>query len=146
MPLSEEDIKTEIERLYFKDCIIEKNQLDFAVSDKKGHALYWAESKKGFYDKWLMLAQLFLTIKPRIDKAELPPIFIGCFDTQNITFIEFHHAQEVFQTNDFNWKERPSAVSPKTAAKVKRILDGKEITFRWREDKPVIKEFLKQKK
>ena len=36
-------------------------------------------------------------------------------------------------------------ISPKTAAKVKRILDGKEITFRWREDKPVIKEFLKQK-
>lgn len=145
MPLSEEDIKTEIERLYFKDCIIEKNQLDFAVSDKKGHALYWAESKKGFYDKWLMLAQLFLTIKPRIDKAELPPIFIGCFDTQNITFIEFHHAQEVFQTNDFNWNERPSAVSPKTAAKVKRILDGKEITFRWREDKSAVREFLKQK-
>ena len=145
MPLSEEDIKTEIERLYFKDCVIEKNRLDFAVSDKKGHAFYWAESKKGIYDKWLMLAQLFLTIKPRIDKAELPPIFIGCFDEQDITFIEFHHAQEVFQTNDFNWNERPSAVSLKTAAKVKCILEGKEITFRWREDKSAIKEFLKQK-
>lgn len=140
---SEEDVKTQIERLFFKDCIIEKNRLDFTVSDKKGHALYWAESKKGFYDKWLMLAQLFLTIKPRIDKAELPPIFIGCFDSQDITFVEFHHAQEVFQTNDFNWNERPSAVSPKTAAKVKRILDGKEITFRWLDDKDAVKEFIK---
>lgn len=140
---SEEDVKTQIERLFFKDCIIEKNRLDFAVSDKKGHALYWAESKKGFYDKWLMLAQLFLTIKPRIDKADLPPIFIGCFDSQDITFVEFHHAQEVFQTNDFNWNERPSAVSPKTATKVKRILDGKEITFRWLDDKDAVKEFIK---
>ncbi len=145
MPLSEEDIKTEIERLYFKDYIIEKNQLDFAVSDKKGHALYWAESKRNVYDKWLMLAQLFLTIKPRIDKAELPPIFIGCFDGQDITFVEFHHAQEIFQTNDFNWNERPSAVSPKTAAKVKQILDGKEVTFRWREDKSTVEEFLRKK-
>ena len=144
MPFSEEDVKTQIEHLFFKDCIIEKNRLDFAVSDKKGHALYWAESKKGLYDKWLMLAQLFLTIKPRIDKADLPPIFIGCFDSKDITFVEFHHAQEVFQTNDFNWNERPSAVSPKTAAKIKRILDGKEITFRWLEDKDAVKEFVKR--
>lgn len=144
MPFSEEDVKTQIEHLFFKDCVVEKNRLDFAVSDKKGHALYWAESKKGNYDKWLMLAQLFLTIKPRIDKAELPPIFIGCFDAQDITFVEFHHAQDVFQTNDFNWNERPSAVSPKTAAKIKRILDGKEITFRWLEDKDAVKEFVKK--
>lgn len=143
MSNSEEDIKTQIGHLYFKDCVIEKNRLDFAVSDKKGHALFWAESKKGFYDKWLMLAQLFLTIKPRIDKAELPPPFFGCFDAQEITFVESHYAQEVFQTNDFNWNERPSSVSPKTAAKVKRLLEGKEITFRWSEDKATVKEFIK---
>lgn len=141
---SEEDIKTQIEHLFFKDCVVEKNRLDFAVSDKKGHALYWAESKKGLYDKWLMLAQLFLTIKPRIDKAELPPNFIGCFDARDITFVEFHNVQDVFQTNDFNWNERPSAVSLKTAAKVKRILNGKEITFRWGEDKDAVKEFIKR--
>lgn len=140
---SELDVIDKIERLYFKDRVIEKNRLDFAVSDKKGHALYWAESKKGNYDKWLMLAQLFLTIKPRIDKEGSRPRFIGCFDEQDITFVEFHYAEEVFRTNDFNWNEKPSSVSPKTAAKVKRILDGKEITFRWSEDKATVKEFIK---
>ncbi len=144
--LSEEDIKTAITNAYFPPSLykIEKNRLDFSVCDKSGRYLYWAESKKGIFDKWIMLAQLFLTIKPRIDSAEIPPPFIGCFDEQDITFVEFHYAQEVFATNDFDWTQRPSSVSPKAAAKVKQILNEKETTFRWREDKDSIKEFIKK--
>lgn len=146
MSESELDVQTEIANLYFPKSHyrIEKNRLDFAVLNKDNSYLFWAESKKGIYDKWAMIAQLLLTIKPRIDHAEIPPPFIGCFDARDITFIEFHHAQEVFKTNDFNWKERPSSVSPKTTAKVKHILDGKEFTFRWREDKNAIQEFIKK--
>ena len=104
--LSEEDIKTEITNLYFPKAhySIEKNKVDFAVLNNDGSYLFWAESKKGIYDKWAMIAQLLLTIKPRIDNAEFPPPFIGCFDAKDITFIEFHYAQEVLTTNDFNWK------------------------------------------
>ncbi|MDR3244549.1 MAG: hypothetical protein LBT79_07345 [Elusimicrobiota bacterium] len=144
--LSEEDIKTEIANLYFLKSryTIEKNRLDFAVLEKGGNNsyIYWAESKKGIYDKWIMLAQLILTIKPRLDEGEIPPPFIGCFDEQQITFVEFRHAQEIFLTNDFNWKEKPSAVSLKTSAKVKKFLNGKEHTFNWRDEKDVIKAFI----
>ncbi len=144
--LSEEDIKTEITNLYFPKAhySIEKNKVDFAVLNNDGSYLFWAESKKGIYDKWAMIAQLLLTIKPRIDNAEFPPPFIGCFDAKDITFIEFHYAQEVLTTNDFNWNERPSSVSSKTIAKVKRILDGKELTFNWHEDKNAIQELIKK--
>ncbi|MCL2389664.1 MAG: hypothetical protein FWC85_04705, partial [Elusimicrobia bacterium] len=114
---SEEDIKTAITNSFFpkSQYVIEKNRVDFAVKDKKGVDIYWAESKKGTAaSKWTMLAQLILTIKPRFDKGEIPPLFIGCFDAQQITFVEFHNIQEVLSTNDFNWNEKPSSVSQKT--------------------------------
>ena len=88
--ISEEDIKTEIANLFFPKArfTIEKNRLDFAVRQGNQY-LYWAETKRGHGVKWIALAQLLLTIKPRIDNAEDTPSFLGCFDDKEITFVSF---------------------------------------------------------
>ena len=144
---SEEDIKTEITNAFFPKThfVIEKNRLDFVVKDRQDNDLLWAESKKGAgrVSKWAMLAQLILTIKPRLDKGEIPPTFVGCFDADEITFVEFFNIQEILATNDFNWNERPSSVSQKSIDKVQSILDGKEFTFNWRDNPTDAKEFVK---
>ncbi|MCL2338643.1 MAG: hypothetical protein FWC51_01660, partial [Proteobacteria bacterium] len=144
---SELDIQTEITNAFFPKAhfVISKNRLDFAVSDKHGNPIYWAESKKGagVVSKWAMLAQLILTIKPRLDAGEIPPAFIGCFDAREITFVEFYNIQDILTTNDFNWSERPSNPSQRSADKVKSILDGREFTFDWCENKLEALEFVK---
>ena len=144
---SEEDIKSQVRDLFFPrgKFDISQNRLDFAIADKSGNAIFWAESKKGsgVVSKWAMLAQLLLTIKPRLDTGEMPPSFIGCFDESEITFCEFFHAQDVLTTNDFNWNERPSNVSQKSADKVASILGENVYTFNWKTDAIAAKEFVK---
>lgn len=147
MKYSEEDIKTQITNAFFPKgrFVIYKNKLDFAVADKSGNPIFWAESKKGkcIISKWAMLAQLILTIKPRLDSGEMPPAFIGCFDEQEISFCEFYHVQDILTTNDFDWSERPSNVSKKSADKVASILGDNVFTFDWQNDIAAAKEFVK---
>jgi len=74
----------------------------------KNHYL-WAEAKKGVDDIPSMLTQLILTIKKTYDKGEqLPPPYIGCFDTKKFAFVPFHDILPIFKESDFNWNITPS--------------------------------------
>ena len=92
------------------------DNIDFIVTDTKlqkdgvfKHHFLWAEAKKGVQDVPTMLTQLVLTIKKTYDKGDqLPPPYIGCFDTRKIAFVPFHDILPIFAESDFNWNVTPS--------------------------------------
>ena len=102
----------------------------------------WMETKKQKTDPFEMLAQLFLTAKPIIDKGHMPPKFFACYDTETIAIVSCLDSLAVFSANDMNWTETASSPSEKTAAIMKRILDGKLIVFKTR-DRKTIKDWVK---
>ena len=122
--------------------------------------LYWAEAKNHPTDIHQMLAQLILTIgragRPhaavaavardaRPYHADEPPRFIGCFDTEKIAFVEYHHILPVFNLNDFNWTQTPSAVDKKTVETVRGVVPAKKIVmFRFGADDAEIKAFVRR--
>jgi hypothetical protein len=119
--------------------------------------LYWAEAKNHPTDIYRMLAQLILTIgragRPRPADAarpeaapyhmDEPPKFVGCFDNEKIAFVEYHHILPVFNLNDFNWTQTPSAVDDKTVETVRRTIPAEKIVeFRFGADDSEIKAFI----
>jgi hypothetical protein len=115
----EETLKAQVFRDFFSKSKYayepDTGNIDFIVTDAKlqdgifKHHYLWAEAKKGVQDVPTMLTQLVLTIKKTYDKGDqLPPPFIGCFDTKKIAFVPFHDILPIFHESDFNWNITPS--------------------------------------
>lgn len=146
--VSEFDLRNQVAKEFFADfhTIIENNRVDFLVSSDKQQLFkqdfLWAESKLGNTPIETMFSQLLLTIKPLLNSGEIfPPKYIGVFNKQFISFIEWHNILEIFNLNDLNWTERPSGVSQKTINTITPYLKNK-ITFQFDTEAKEIKEFI----
>lgn len=127
------------------DCTDTVGRIDFAAKIKgsEGDFVYWAEAKQKPTDTYKMLAQLILTINADAKDID-PPKFIGCFDSEKIVFIEYHHTLEIRKINDFDWTQTPSAVNEKTIRTVQNTLPADKIyTFVFDKDVDNIKDFIK---
>lgn len=152
--IREESLKNKIAQQFFSafDCTDIIKRIDFAVKPKPSKAddddaddnyLLWAEAKNQPTDIIQMLTQLILTIKADAYTL-IPPKFIGCFDNEKIAFVEYHYVLPIFQLNDFNWTQTPSAVDDKTVETVRKTLDSNHIyTFRFEGDETELKNFIK---
>ena len=116
----EEEVKNKIAQDYFGlfDCTKIIGKIDFCVTLKtvrqqvelhETESLLWAEAKKGKSDIYKSIVQLILTIgKARTFDKQLPPAFLGAFDSESISFIAYNDIQNIFYQNDFNWNVTPS--------------------------------------
>lgn len=151
--LREESLKLKVAADWFAkfDCTDIIGRIDFAVKlpNKKGTSLFgdeyllWGEAKQQPTDIIRMLAQLLITIKQDASN-QIPPRFVGCFDCEKIAFVEYTHILPVFNVNDFDWTQTPSAVNDKTVETVAKTIDTNKIyTFYFDHDPKEIIEFIK---
>ena len=153
--IREEELKNRVATAYFGkfDCDRIVGNIDFCVSPKRRDPrqmtflpdapILWAEAKNHPTDIHRMLAQLILTIKGELKFGMEPPRFVGCFDNEKIAFVEYHHILPVFNLNDFNWTQTPSAVDDKTVETVRSAVPAdKIIVFRFGADDPEIRAFV----
>lgn len=152
--INEDSLKSRVAEDWFPkfDCTeLDKNEIDFRVKIKReantfdfeDEYLLWAESKQHPTDIYKMLAQLILTIKKNTYN-EMPPKFIGCFDCEKIAFVEYHYVLPIYNVNDFNWTQTPSAVDDKTVKTVRNTIDANRIfTFYFDTDRTELKNFIK---
>ena len=143
LSLREEELKNKVAADVFGDydCTRILGNIDFCVEP----SLYWAEAKNRPTDIHRMLAQLILTIKGegKARHLDAPPRFVGCFDPEKIAFVEYHNVLPVFNLNDFNWTQTPSAVDEKTVETVRRAIpDGEIALFRFGVDDRELKSFI----
>ena len=141
---SEHTLRLKVKDAFFADYSVEveDERVDFLVYHENEPFL-WAESKAGATDIYEMFAQLLLTIKQqKIDSGEYLPFYLGVFDKEKIAFTEYHNALEVFNLNDFNWKECPSSVSKETVNKVARHLKN-IVDYEFDNDVAEIAEFIR---
>ena len=145
--IREEELKNRIATLYFGkyDCTRIVGNIDFCVLPKRRDPrqmmfipdtpILWAEAKNHPTDVYRMLAQLILTIKGEQKGDMEPPRFVGCFDSEKIAFVEYHYILPVFNLNDFNWTQTPSAVDEKTVETVRSVIpQDKVVVFRFGAD------------
>ena len=141
----EEELKNKIWQRYFKkfDCSEIIKRIDFAVKNDFGYLL-WAEAKQQPTDIYRMLTQLLLTIKQ--DAYDLqPPKFLGCFDNEKISFIEYYDILSVYNLNDFNWTQTPSQADDKTVEIIKKLVNrDKVFTFFYDGDDSELENFIAQ--
>ena len=160
--IREEELKNKVAADFFGsfDCTRIIGNIDFCVAGKvANHSLYWAEAKNHPTDVHRMLAQLILTFGRAgsplpADSAvagrqsyqmDAPPRFIGCFDNEKIAFVEYHNILPVFNLNDFNWTQTPSAVDEKTVETVRGVVHtDKIVVFRFGMDDAEIKAFVRR--
>ncbi len=156
--IREEELKNRVAAEYFAkyDCARIVGNIDFCASARRKDdprqmtfapeaPLFWAEAKNHPTDVCRMLAQLILTIKGERNADVEPPKFIGCFDTEKIAFVEYHYILPVFNINDFNWTQTPSAVDDKTVETVRGAIPQERIvTFRFGADDAEIKAFIRR--
>ena len=155
--IREEELKNRVATVYFGkyDCTRIVGNIDFCVSPKRrdvrqtefipSDSLYWAEAKNHPADIYRMLAQLVLTIKGEQNGYMSPPRFVGCFDNEKIAFAEYHHVLPVFNLNDFNWTQTPSAVDEKTVDTLRDVVPMDKISvFRFGADDMEIKDFIRK--
>ena len=153
--IREEELKNRVAALYFGkfDCTRIVGNIDFCVSPKRRDPrqmtfvpdapILWAEAKNHPTDVHRMLAQLILTIKGELKGDVEPPRFVGCFDSEKIAFVEYHCILPVFNLNDFNWTQTPSAVDDKTVETVRGVIpQDKIVMFRFGADDAEIKAFI----
>ncbi len=160
--IREEELKNKVAADFFGafDCTRIIGNVDFCVAAKRSarpESLYWAEAKNHPTDVHQMLAQLILTIGRAASPlaaaagagrqpyhADEPPKFAGCFDNEKIAFVEYHHILPVFNLNDFNWTQTPSAVDGKTVETVRGVVPSdKIVVFRFGADDAEIKAFIR---
>ncbi|MBP5365878.1 MAG: hypothetical protein J6Y82_08140 [Bacteroidales bacterium] len=137
--IREESLKLKVAADWFPkfDCTDIIGRVDFAVKIRRGkdfidfddEYLLWAEAKQQPTDIYRMLAQLIVTIKADAYNR-VPPKFIGCFDNAKIAFVEYHYVLPVYQINDFNWTQTPSAVDDKTIDTVRNTI-GEQRVFKF---------------
>ena len=153
--IREEELKNRVAALYFGkfDCTRIVGNIDFCVSPKRRDPrqmtfipdapILWAEAKNHPTDVHRMLAQLILTIKGELKGDVEPPRFVGCFDSEKIAFVEYHCILPVFNLNDFNWTQTPSAVDDKTVETVRGVIpQDKIVMFHFSADDAEIKAFV----
>ena len=153
--IREEELKNRVSAEYFGkyDCGRIFGNIDFCVSPKRRDSrqmtfvpeapILWAEAKNHPTDVHRMLAQLILTIKGELKGDVEPPRFVGCFDNEKIAFVEYHYILPVFNLNDFNWTQTPSAVDNKTVETVRGVVPTEKIVvFRFGADDAEIKAFV----
>ena len=151
--IREESLKLKVAADWFAkfDCTDIIGRIDFAVKlpNKNGASLFgdeyllWAEAKQQPTDIIRMLAQLLITIKQDASN-QIPPRFVGCFDCEKIAFVEYTHILPVFNVNDFDWTQTPSAVNDKTVETVAKTIDTNKIyTLYFDNDPKEIHEFIK---
>ncbi len=154
-PIREEELKNRVAAAYFGkyDCTRIVGNIDFCVLPKRrdpsqmtfisDSPILWAEAKNHPTDVHRMLAQLILTIKGEQKGDIEPPRFIGCFDNEKIAFVEYHYILPVFNLNDFNWTQTPSAVDDKTVETVRGVIPADKIVeFCFGADDAEIKSFV----
>ena len=69
------------------------------------------QEKNNYYigDLYESFVQLIFTIgKEKTYENNLPPLFLGAFDSEKIAFIQYRTIESVLTQNDFNWKVAPS--------------------------------------
>ena len=151
--IREESLKLKVAADWFPkfDCTDIIGRIDFAVKIKRtdnaidfgDEYLLWAEAKQQPTDIYRMLAQLIITIKADAYNR-VPPKFIGCFDNEKIAFVEYHNVLPIYQINDFNWTQTPSAVDDKTIETVRNTISaGKIFSFNFETDQAELRNFLK---
>lgn len=145
----EEELKNKVARRYFGrfDCTEILGRIDFAVRPRgdagRGCYLLWAEAKQVPTDAYRMIAQLLVTIA-RDASDRVPPKFLGCFDSEKLVVLPYHDALPVFQANDFDWTQTPSAVSPKSVETVRRLIPADRLTtFALGDDDGEIADFVR---
>ncbi len=153
--IREEELKNRVATLYFGkyDCDRIVGNIDFCVLQRRRDPrqmtfvpdapIFWAEAKNHPTDIYRMLAQLILTIKDEQKNDVEPPRFVGCFDNEKIAFVEYHYILPVFNLNDFNWTQTPSAVDDKTVETVRGVIpQDKIVVFNFGADDAEIKSFI----
>ena len=153
--IREEELKNRVAAAYFGkyDCTRIVGNIDFCVSPKRRDPrqmtfipdapILWAEAKNHPTDIYRMLAQLILTIKGEMKGDIDPPRFVGSFDNEKIAFVEYHYILPIFNLNDFNWTQTPSAVDNKTVETVRGVIPSdKIVVFRFGADDAEIKAFI----
>ncbi len=151
--IREESLKLKVAADWFSkfDCTDIIGRIDFAVKIRRSadsiqfddDYLLWAEAKQQPTDIYRMLAQLIVTIKA--DAFDhVPPRFIGCFDNEKIAFIEYHDILDIYQLNDFNWTQTPSAIDEKTVQSVRQSIDPDKVyCFNFMDDASELRHFVK---
>jgi hypothetical protein len=154
----EEELKNKVEQDFFSkfDCTEIIKDIDFSVRIKRtgnvldfhNDYLLWAEAKKQSTDKSEMLAQLVLTIgKARTFDKILPPSYLGCFDCDKITFIEYHEINEIFYITDINWNVAPNKRDTKEFKRVQDKInsfdESKFFVFDFVKDESALRSFIK---
>ncbi|MDR0322803.1 MAG: hypothetical protein LBI28_15025 [Treponema sp.] len=154
----EETLKAQVFRDFFNKSKYayepDTGNIDFIVTDTKlqkdsifKHHYLWAEAKKGVQDVPIMLTQLVLTIKKTYDKGDqLPPPYIGCFDTKKIAFVPFHDILPIFHESDFNWNITPSNHETddfqKAKKKIAKLILKNLAIYHFYDDKNEIVDFI----
>ena len=158
--------ESQFKNFVFDDYFQQKNvgyeteigNIDFIITDKKsrnkkdgeGAKVHyaWFESKKGIADKYSMITQLILTAKKVYDKNDFIPNYIGCFDTQNICFVELVNILPIYKDNDVNWTITPSNHENedfiKIKNKLKKLIENNIIVFEFEKDDIEIKSFINE--
>ena len=139
MSLREEAVKKKIDTLFFGkfDCTDALGDIDFCVAQKNENIglfndqadkqyFLWAEAKRNSATKLEdMFTQLVLTIGiSKKLKNIFPPIFLGVFNDEGISFILYSNIQFIFSLNDFDWKKvkTPSNHKSEEFKKAKQLL------------------------
>ncbi len=116
---------------------------------EKVEYLLWAEAKQGNkHNINESFVQLILTIgKARTFEKYFPPKFLGAFDAEKMSFIEYADIADVFYEGDFNWKVKPSDHTTKEFKQlsnmVEGILDERKRTYDYIEDDRSLRKFIK---
>ena len=155
----EEEVKNKIAQDYFGlfDCTKIIGKIDFCVTLKtvrqqvelhETESLLWAEAKKGKSDIYKSIVQLILTIgKARTFDKQLPPAFLGAFDSESISFIAYNDIQNIFYQNDFNWNVTPSNHDTKEFKQVLELvrttIEAKSLSFAFGADDKELRQFIK---
>ncbi len=151
--IREESLKLKVAADWFQrfDCTDIIGRIDFAVKiqreanaiDFDDEYLLWAEAKQQPTDIYRMLAQLIVTIKADAFQR-VPPRFVGCFDNEKIAFVEYHDILSIYQINDFNWTQTPSAIDEKTVQTVRQAINSDKVfVFDFEADAKELKNFIR---
>jgi hypothetical protein len=158
--IREEELKNKVAQDFFAhfDCTKIVGNIDFCVTlintNKKQEQIFetesllWAEAKKGRADIYKSIVQLILTIgKARTFDKNLPPAYLGAFDSEKIAFIAYNDIHDLFYVNDFNWTVTPSNHFTKefiiVLDKVRSLIDSNSLLFDFDIDEKDLKIFIK---
>lgn len=154
----EEELKNLVAKDWFSeyDTMHILGNVDFSVAmpsnpnQAETEYFLWAEAKKGAKSSIEeSFVQLIITIgKARTFEHNLPPKFLGAFDSDKIAFIQYNHLLEIFYRNDFNWNITPSDHNTKefsaVLGAVKESLEKEMLIFKFEQDGKELEKFIKK--